>query len=257
MPHIDKPNAGTIVWTELATPDLGRARAFYSELLGWSFTGGDDPRTGHYTMAQIAGRDVAGLRPRGPNESAPAAWLVYFGTDSVDETAAKVSAAGGQVAVPAMDVMDFGRMAVCADPAGAVFGLWQGKQHLGARIVNDPGATAWHEVYSRDAQKALAFYTQVFGLEARKLDAPGIEYWSLHKGDLTVGGTMQMSDQFPKEVPSHWNSYFAVSDTDAATRKLEQLGGKVFQPAFDTAYGRMSAVADPLGVGFCLIKPKS
>lgn len=258
MTKLDKAIPSTIVWCELATPDLEKARAFYGELLGWSYNASADAQTGFYTMSTLAGRLVAGLWKQGAETQSagtPSTWSVYFGTDDADATSEKVTAAGGQLLMPAMDVMAHGRMALCVDPTGAVFGAWQSKQHLGAQLRDEPGSMCWHEVYTRDAAKALAFYETVFGLTARKLDAPGVEYWSLHRGEETVCGLMQMGPQFPKEVPSHWNTYFAVTDTDAATARLQQLGGQVFQPAFDTPYGRMSAVADPLGAAFCLIEP--
>lgn len=146
-------------------------------------------------------------------------------------------------------------MAVFSDPTGALFGTWQAKSHTGSQVFNEPGAMTWHEVYTRDANKARAFYQHVFGLEPQRMEGDEMEYWTLHQGDDTIAGLMQMNAQFPKDVPSHWNTYFAVEDTDAAVKKLEKLGGKVRQPPFDTPYGRMSAVQDPGGAGFCLIKP--
>jgi predicted enzyme related to lactoylglutathione lyase len=254
MSRLDKAIAGTIVWAELGTSDLEKARAFYGELFGWSFSGGDDPNTGHYTTAEQRGHRIVGLYKQTPEMPGPTAWCCYFGTTDADATASVITAAGGQLLMSPMDVMDYGRMAMCADPSGAVFGIWQSKQHSGAQIRDEPGSMTWHEVYTRDAKRASAFYTRVFGLELRRMEGD-MEYWTLHQGDRTVCGLMQMTEQFPKEVPSHWNLYFAVTDTDASEQKLRQLGGQVFQPAFDTPYGRMAAVADPLGAGFCLIKP--
>lgn len=258
MTKLETAIANTIVWGELATPDLDKARAFYGGLFGWTFNANDDPRTGYYTSALLDGRRVAGLWKQGAETQStglPSSWSVYIGVTDADAVAEQVKASGGQLVVPPMDVMEFGRMAMCLDPTGAYFGLWQAKQHTGAQLRDEPGSMAWHEVYSRDANTALAFYRAVFGFEEKKLDAPQIEYWSLHTGPTTVGGLMQMSEHFPAAEPSHWNLYFAVADTDAATQKLEQLGGRVLQPAFDTPYGRMSAVADPFGARFCLIKP--
>ena len=253
MPNLDKAISNTVVWADLATPDVAKARAFYGELLGWSYTGGDDPKTGFYTTGNRKGRRVAAMWTK-PPEMPVSAWNIYIGVDDADDTANKVKAAGGQVLQAPMDVMEYGRMALFVDSSGAAFGVWQSKSHTGAQIVNEPGAMTWHEVYTRDAAKARDFYSKVFGLEPRKMEG-GMEYWTLHRGEDTVAGLMQMGSEFPKDVPSHWNTYFAVSDTDAATKKLEQLGGQVFQPAFDTPYGRMSAVADPFGAAFCLIKP--
>ena len=45
--------------------------------------------------------------------------------------------AGGQVLLPAMDVLDVGRMAVFSDPQGAVFSVWQAGTHPGAELVNE------------------------------------------------------------------------------------------------------------------------
>jgi uncharacterized protein len=205
-------------------------------------------------MAQIGGRNVAGLAKMGEQSPFPTVWSVYLATDSADESARKVSEAGGTVMMAPMDVMEEGRMAFFVDPTGAHFGVWQGKRHQGAQLIDEPGAMTWHEVYTRDLDKARAFYTRVLGAEVKRLDAPGIEYWTLHKGSKTIGGLMQMGEQFPKEVPSHWNTYFAVSDVEAAAKQVSALGGKVLAPPFDTPYGRMTAVTDPFGAAFCLIQ---
>ena len=254
MPNIDEAVFNTVIWADLSTPDVSKARAFYGELFGWSFTGGDDEKMGFYTTCNLKGRRVAALAKQQSPSQSPT-WTIYFATESTDATAKKVEAAGGKTLAPPTDIMDFGRMALFQDPTGATFGVWQPKSHIGMQVHGDPGAMAWHEVYTRDAKKALAFYTRVFGLEAQKMESDAMEYWTLHAGDHVVGGLMQMGSHHPKEEGSHWNTYFAVSDADAATKKLEQLGGKVRQPAFDTPYGRMSAVTDPFGAEFCLIKP--
>jgi predicted enzyme related to lactoylglutathione lyase len=255
MPNLDKAVPNTVVWADLATPDLNKARAFYGELLGWSFTGGDDAQTGFYTTGNRDGRRVAALSTMMPDMPGPSAWTIYIGTENADQTATKVQAAGGRVMQPPMDVMEYGRMAIFADPSGAAFGVWQPKTHTGAQVVNEPGSMAWHEVYTRNGAKAREFYQRVFGLKPQKMEGGGMDYWTLHNGDETVAGLMPMGDSFPKEVPSHWNTYFAVTDTDAAAKKVQQLGGRVVQPPSDTPYGRMASVADPFGAEFSLIKP--
>ena len=254
MANQDKAALGTVAWVDLQTPDLGQARRFYGELLGWSFVGGDDPNTGFYTTAQIRGRNVAGMGKPPSKSTAPSAWTVYLATDNADDAARRSRDAGGTLLMPPMDVMDHGRMAILSDPTGAVFGLWQAKQHGGAQVIDEPGAMTWHEVYTRDVTRAREFYAIVFGLEQKRLDSPSLEYWTLHKGDKTVGGVMQMTDAMPKDLPPHWNTYFAVADADAAAKKVTALGGRVMAPPFDTPYGRMAAVFDPLGAAFCIIK---
>lgn len=254
MADQDQAVLGTVAWVDMQTPDLDKARRFYGELLGWSFIGGDDPKTQFYTTAQIRGRNVAGIAKVTGQGAVPPAWTVYLATSNADDSARKVKDAGGKVLMPPMDVMEHGRMAIFADPTGAAFGVWQAKQHRGAQVVDEPGAMTWHEVYTRDVTKAREFYARVFGLEQKRLDSPSMEYWTLHQGPKTVGGVMQMTPAMPKDLPAHWNTYFAVADADAAAKKVTALGGKVMAPPFDTPYGRMAAVFDPLGAAFSVVK---
>jgi uncharacterized protein len=245
---------GTVAWVDMQTPDLDKARRFYGDLLGWSYVGGDDPNTAFYATAQVRGRNVAGLAKLPSEGQFPPAWTVYLATNDADDTARKAKDAGATVMMPPMDVMDHGRMAILADPTGAVFGLWQPKSHRGAQVVDEPGAMTWHEIYTRDVTKAREFYARVFGLEPKRLEMPEMEYWTLHLGAQTVAGVMQLTADMPKDMPSHWGTYFAVSDADAAVKRVEPLGGKVISPPFDTPYGRMGRIADPFGAVFSVIK---
>jgi predicted enzyme related to lactoylglutathione lyase len=242
---------GSIVWVDLQTPNLERARHFYHELLGWTYAGGDDPHSKYYTLAQLDGRNAAGLQKLLP--AMPTVWSVYFGTHDADALARKVLAAGGQILLAPMDVLHAGRMAVFGDPTGAIFGVWQGKQLAGSQVLDEPGAMAWHDLYTRNATRAREFYASVFELEQERVSGFGQAYWTLHKGSKAVGGVMQ-HEGMPKSVPPHWNTYFAVSDVDASTERLQQLGGEVFEGPFERPYGRVSAVADPFGAEFCLIQ---
>ena len=255
MTTLDQAEPGTVAWVDLQTPDLDQARRFYGELFGWSFVGGEEAATQFYTIAQLGGRNAAGMAKLGSEARYPPMWSVYFATDDVDATERAVGEAGGAILVPAMDITDQGRMAYFADPSGALFGAWQGRNHRGAQVVAESGAMVWHEVYTRAVGKARIFYSAVFDLDARQLDAPGIDYWTLHKGDRVVCGAMQMTEQFPPEVPSHWNTYFEVSDVDDSVSRLVAMGGAVVAPAFDTPFGRLAFVADRFGAAFCLMKP--
>ncbi len=255
MTKLDKAITSTVTWADLQTPDLDKARAFYGPLLGWSFVGGDDPNSAFYTTAQIGGRNVVGMAKLGPQSPFPPMWSIYFAVTDADDFARRATEAGAKVVVPPMDVMDHGRMAYLADPTGAHFGVWQPKQHQGAQVLEETGAMTWHEVYTRDLPKAREFYARMLKAEPKKMEAPGIDYTTFHIGPRTVFGAMQMTDQFPKEVPSHWNTYFAVEDTDAIAKKATALGGKIAAPPFDTPYGRMAVLTDPFGASFCVIKP--
>lgn len=257
MSKIDRHIPGTPSWGDLMTPDPEGARKFYGGLFGWTFAGGDDASMGFYAQCQIDGRNVAGMGKMPEGSPMPSAWSVYFDGVDADALAARIGENGGQVMMGPMDVMDFGRMLVAADPTGAVFGVWQGKSHTGAQLVDEPGSMCWHEVNTRDAVKAKDFYGKVFGLETRKLEAPGVEYYTLHQGEKTAGGVLQMDAHWPAELPPHWMVYFAVADVEASAARIEALGGKVGVKPFDTPYGRMAVATDPWGAHFTIMVPSS
>ena len=87
-------------------------------------------------------------------EGQPPAWTTYVSVEDADASIDKVKAAGGTVFVEPMDVLDVGRMAVFADPTGAAAAVWQPRRHIGAGLVNEPGALAWNELTTRDTAAA-------------------------------------------------------------------------------------------------------
>ncbi|TQF16340.1 VOC family protein [Myxococcus llanfairpwllgwyngyllgogerychwyrndrobwllllantysiliogogogochensis] len=253
MPTVEKHAVGTPTWMDLTTPDLERSRAFYSALFGWTYLIGPE-ESGFYSMCQLNGRMVAGIGLKPKDAPYPTAWSVYFEADDVDAFVQRVEKLGGKVVAAPMDVFDAGRVAVCTDPTGASFGLWQSRGHKGAQLVGEPGTMAWHEVNTRDGIRAKDFYSALLGLEAKKLDL-GMDYWTLDKGSEPVAGVLQMTAQWPGDLPPHWMNYFAVTDTDASVRKVTELGGKVHVKPTDSPYGRFSVVTDPVGAAFTLIAP--
>lgn len=253
MATVKQHAPGSVSWVDLMTSDVEAARKFYGEVLGWSFEVGP-PETGHYTMCKLQGDSVAGMGQLPPGAPYPPAWTVYFATADADASAAKIRELGGQVLMGPMDVMEEGRMLMAMDPCGAAFGLWQSRRHTGAQRVDEPGAMCWREVNVRDLPVARAFYTALFGLEARALPDPGITYETLHLGDQTVGGILRMDEHWPAEVPAHWMTYFAVDDLDAALQRVPVAGGKVCVPPFDTPYGRIAVINDPAGAAVTIMK---
>lgn len=245
--------ASHIIWGDLQTPDLAGARAFYGALFGWSFSGPD----GGYTMATLDGKTVAGLQPLRAGSASPTAWSVYFGVADAAAAQQRAQRLGAKVRVSAMDLGGQGRMAYFDDPAGAPFGIWQGLSHKGFESFGKPGAMTWHETYSRDAAKARAFYSELFGLTAKPLGVPGIDYSVMQDGEKKVCGVMEFPSHFPKELGSHWNSYFEVADPDATAKRIPELGGKLVSPAFDSPMGRLGFAKDPFGAGFNFIRSQA
>jgi predicted enzyme related to lactoylglutathione lyase len=212
------------------------------------------PETGGYRVAMVGDRAVAGIgQAQNPG---PPFWATYVAVASADDAAEKVAAAGGQVLLPPMDVLDVGRMAVFVDPVGAVFSVWQAGTHPGAQLVNEPGTWSWCELLTTDVAASKAFYGAVFGWTSNTVAAGDGEYTEWQIDGRSIAGMMQKPPTLPAEVPPHWAVYFAVTDTDAAVARVAELGGSVLMPPLDIEPGRFAVVADPYGAPFNVIALK-
>src|SRR5213082_2050221 len=179
MPERDGYIPGVPCWINTSTPDPEAAVDFYRGLFGWEFenvmpTGSE----GKYFIARIRGGDVAGVGSAPAGGPPMATWDTYIWVDSADESAARVRAADGKVLAEPFEVMEAGRMAVLADTEGAVFNVWEAKQHRGARIVNEAGSLNFNGLNTRDPEAARSFYGSVFGWQTLALDG-GAEMWTL------------------------------------------------------------------------------
>jgi len=248
---------GTPCWADLMVTDREAAWAFYRTVLGWEIAD-SGPDMGHYGIARVDGKAVAGVGEPPPGDAPPPAWTTYLATDDLDATLAAVQAHGGQVAVPAMEVGDTGRMAVGVDPTGAVFGMWQAKDFVGTERVNEPGAMVWNQNVTRDPDRSRDFYSAVFGRTFTAM--PGdVEYWMID-GDgpgNTVGGLGHIDPSAPEGTPPAWEVYFMVADADAAAARTTAAGGSVRSAPADTAFGRMAVLADPSGAVFSIMQDTS
>jgi predicted enzyme related to lactoylglutathione lyase len=249
--------AGTPSWADNASGDPAAAAEFYSGLFGWEASDQMPPDApGRYFMCTLRGKSVAACGSQ-PVEGIPPNWNTYVTVDDADAAAARVTEAGGTVIMEPFDVMDAGRMAACADPAGAAFMVWQPNRHIGAEIANEPGAMAWNELTTRDVDGSTRFYEAVFGWTTSAMEAElpgGGHYLVWQRGEDGVGGMMPMTgEMWPPEMPAHWMVYFAVDDADASAAKADQLGGKVSVPPFDTEVGRIAVLNDPHGAVFSVI----
>jgi predicted enzyme related to lactoylglutathione lyase len=241
---------GTPSWVDLSTTDPAAAKAFYGGLFGWEAEdAGPVEETGGYAMFKLRGKQVAGVGPI-MGEGQPPAWSTYISTDDADAAVARAREAGAAVLAEPMDVMDAGRMAVVAHPAGGIVGFWQPRDHIGAQIVNEPGSLTWNQLHTRDKDGALAFYGAVFGWTMG--DFGGMPVINL--GDRGIGGIMDMPPGTPDEVPAYWMTIFAVDDVGDAVAKAGELGGSVVVPPSDIpGVGRFAILTDPQGVYFGVI----
>jgi predicted enzyme related to lactoylglutathione lyase len=245
---------GMPVWVELSTTDLAAATRFYCELFGWTSRVAEEPEAGGYTTFLRDGKAVAAAGPV-MDEAQPTAWLSYFGTADTDATSRQVEQAGGKVLAAPFDVMGYGRMAVFADPAGAVFAVWQAGTMPGLEVKGEPGSLSWNELMTRDPAAGKEFYPAVLGWRPRDLDmGDGMTYTLWEVGGDPAGGMMPIGDEWPADMPSAWTVYIEVDDTDAVVAKCTELGGSVAVPATDSPAGRFASLVDPQGGVISVIK---
>jgi predicted enzyme related to lactoylglutathione lyase len=298
MPERDGYIPGVPCWVDASEPDPEAAVDFYGGLFGWEFEELMAPRAdGKYFIARHEATsssifDLSGDRRRGdvaavrsiPEAAPPTAmWNTYFWVDSADEAASKVRDAGGGVVMEPFDFIDACRMAVFTDPEGAVFCVWEAREHKGARLVNDPGSLVFNGLNTRDVEGARAFYGSVFGWATGAIGG-GAEGWTLpgygdwlerqhHPGlrkqmaeagapagfEDVVASIIPIADEQP-DTPAQWSVTFAVDDADAAAKKATELGGKVIVPPFDAPWStstytiRMTVIGDPQGATFSASK---
>lgn len=253
MPTPDHFN-GAPCWIDLMTSDPDKAKSFYGALFGWTFVTGDQEKYGGYITASKNGKPVAGLMRKMEDQAAmPDMWSTYLRCDDAAATAAAVTANGGQVYVEPMEVPEQGHMAICADPSGAVVSVWQPGGHQGYELAAEPGAPVWHELHTKDYDKAVKFYQDVFGWDTNVLgDGPDFRYVTLGVGDTARAGILDASGFLPEGVPSSWQVYFGVENADAAVATAVERGGTVVQPPENSPFGRNATLTDPTGAIFMI-----
>ena len=245
---------GVFSWVDLGTTDPEAAKSFYGGLFGWSFLDMPTDSGVVYWMAQLEGYNVAGLGPLDPGmqeQGIPPFWSSYVKHDDVDGVAARATAAGGNVMLPPLDFMGAGRMTMIQDPAGAIFGVWQPGNHIGAQLVNIPNTLTWNELQTPALDAARTFYSAVFGW-TYEVDENG--YVVSKADDRVQAGMIQMTEEMAG-VPPNWSLYFLVEDVEAAAAKVGELGGKLVVPPTSAGeVGKFSVVQDPQGAIFSIIE---
>jgi predicted enzyme related to lactoylglutathione lyase len=148
-------------------------------------------------------------------------------------------------------------MAVCHDPSGAQFDVWEAKKP-GPRVDSrHPGAPTWYETMTTDVARGKTFYEGVFGWTSTDVSpAPGMDYTILKQGKTDVGGMMGILPRMG-DIKPHWNINFAVANVDDSLALAKELGATIPMGPHDVPnVGRFAAVVSPQGVGFLIFQWK-
>jgi predicted enzyme related to lactoylglutathione lyase len=240
---------GQFVWREMLCPDVAKAKAFYGELLGWSF---DDMPMGPftYTLARKGDKQVGGLMPSTP-EMGPPAWLSYVSVKDADETVRAAESHGGKLMMPIGSAPGVGRFGVIKDVTGGYFGILQGESAGDAPGMPGPGEFCWETLNTTDLEKSKAFYGAVLGWAAGAGMGGGMPVMN--------AGEAMVADFEPTQpgLPTHWLTHVVVpGKLEASREKAEKLGAKALAPIIDIPkVGRIAIMQDPIGAVISLFEP--
>jgi predicted enzyme related to lactoylglutathione lyase len=259
MSERDGFQPGVPSWVDVTGPDADRLTSFYGAVFRWDFTGpGEIPGypPGKYFVAQLRGRDVAGVASLPPQSGGPR-WNTYIEVESVDRTAADIEQAGGRILAQPFDAPPAGRIAMAADPTGASFAIWEPRERRGAQLVNEPSAWSMSALSTPDRDAAAAFYNAVFGWTLDTFQAGDMEV-GLFRLPGYVGGEPQqpvprdlVATIAPPGGETGWSVDFWTDDVERAVAAAEQHGGNVVSPVSETIPNfREAVLADPNGVPF-------
>lgn len=256
MSKIETYKAGQFSWVDLSARDMSEAKKFYAGLMGWTADDQDTQGGPPYAMFKKDEHEVAGLGQLDEQMQAagiPPTWNSYVTVEDAAQTAQQVGELGGKVIVAPIPAGDAGTMAFLQDPTGGIFAVWQPGTHRGAALVNEAGCFSWNELATRDPARAQEFYAKLFGWEFERDDSGPGEYYVIKNEGRMNGGLLKMGPQHG-EAPPHWMVYLSVDDTDAAAKRIGELGGSIIMPPFDIPPGRMAVAVDAQGAVFSVIK---
>jgi predicted enzyme related to lactoylglutathione lyase len=243
---------GTFSWVDLATTDQDAAKAFYGQLFGWT---ANDMPAGEgvvYSMMTIDGTTVAAIAPQPQQQreaGAPPAWNSYITVESADRALERAQQLGATVHAPAFDVLEAGRMGVVQDPQGGFFLVWEPKRHIGASLVNGPGALSWNELATPDLEGSSSFYGELFGWTVEPFESSTMPYMTI-KNSIGHGNGGMRPRMDPE--PTYWLVYFGTDDMDGSLAKIAELGGRKIAGPMEIGPGKVAVAQDPQGAVFAL-----
>jgi hypothetical protein len=241
------------VWHDLATTDVEAAKAFYNKVVGWNFS----QQSPDYEMALVGDLGVGGIMELPPHLKGMAPfWSGYVFTPDVDVACKRVKELGGTVHREPWDIPGTIRMAVIADPGGAVLHIMQplSKEERTWPAEGTPGTVGWNELHAANLDQAWDFYSAMFGWTKGYAHNMGEKlglYQLFQIGGKDIGGMMRKMDDMPRPV---WFHYFMVEGIDAATARVREAGGQVAMGPHEVPGGQWILQAtDPQGGYFCLL----
>ena len=259
---------GGFIWYELMTDDADKARAFYKDVIGWDIGAGSDmPGDMDYRMIHRSDGGMAGgmlvmdegMKANGP----PPCWIGYVDHPDVDAAVMAIEEAGGTCHMGPQTMEGVGRMAMVADPQGAMIYVMSPTPpaddpdaQSDVFSVDKPQHCRWNQLQTSDPDGALELYQRLFGWKqegSMPMSELG-DYRFIQHGDTGIGAVMPLMDDVDRPV---WSYFFGVDDIDRAAKAVVAGGGRLDHPIEQIPGGEYSTHCfDPQGAGFGIVGPR-
>ena len=235
------PRQGDIGYASLWVPDVARAAAFYTAVLGVEYLPGHG-----------GGQQAPGLTPPQalwPSDARPTLFCSYV-VDDAAAAVAQVRAAGGQAGQ--LVRQPYGLAADCVDTDGVRFAVYQPSGPVGPRSGQARAAGFGPRAAGRDGdliyvtlevpdpERTLAFYGAVLGWRSRPGRSPG--GWQVEDTTPMIG--ISGGHGQTAAVP-----VWRVADVPAAVARVRAAGGTSTEPHREP-YGLIAECADDQGTRF-------
>ncbi len=233
-PSVTTIRHGDIGYVSLWEGDPDRAARFFAAVLGW-------PESRHREVPWAAVNHGFGGGVDHPT------LFLCFAVDKLTSAIERVVAGGGRSEPP--DLLPWGTTAMCTDPLGTRFALYElppagGGLRPAANGVTH-GDVAYITMEVTQSASARAFYGSVLGWV---FEQGGVDDGWIPRDVAPMVGLSGGHDR-PTTVPS-----YRVDDLDGALQRVRAAGGTATE-AVSEPYGRTSACTDDQGARFNLVQP--
>lgn len=250
-----KVKVGRVIWHDLLTQNVTKARHFYADLLSWKYQIEHasnfvwKPGEAEYPLILANGDAHGGFVD--PGQSIPSRWIAYVMVKDVDAITARAKSLGATIVQEPFDTPGVGRSSVIQDLQGAVICPTFPTHNFPA----PSGTFLWDELITDDVESAKLFYRDLFGWRCHDIDVNSdcVSYAVLKSTDNTdaVGFTNQSFGAVGLAV---WIPYLATDDVDATIANAKALGAGVCEEETYMPNGERKAVlSDSTGAIFGLL----
>lgn len=248
---------GRVIWHDLMTSDVSKAKRFYAELLGWDYQiehatdfAWRPGEEADYPLILADGEAHGGIVDAGQDVSPH--WLAWVEVENVDATVAKAKSLGATIDREPFDVPGVGRGAVIRDRQDAIVCPF-----VPTYGFPRPGGTfLWDELITDDVESAKLFYGELFGWKACDVDIGQLGSYTIftRADDTDAAGARKR----PLDMagPGAWVTYVATNDIEGGISKAKTLGASVrMKGTAVPSLGQSAVLADVTGAVFGVLTP--